>query len=1314
MRKIILFLLTCCFVPTIFGQSLNFNGNSNYVNFSNDGSLNLTTFTIEAWIKPEGAGVAITTSSDGVTAVPIIAKGRGEANSSTYYRMNYFLGINKDKKLTADFETITGVNYSVISTVAIKDSVWTHVAVSYEPTAAVYKLYINGVLNVTKDLGSNITPANTGIQSGTIASTVNTSSVAAGYFKGKVDEVRIWKSVRSDADILSNYKKELNTGTGLVARFGLNQGSGAIAINSVTTISNGTLINAPLWSNGFDQIYALNFNGNSNYITFGVANGSAGTQNLNLTSFTLEAWIKPGGTGLTTNSGSGGITAVPIISKGRGESDAPANLNVNYLFGIDKNKKLVADFEESNGANHPVTSTAVINDNVWTHVAVSYEPVSAKWKLYINGALNVTKDIGSNIKPVSTSIQHAAIGSAINSKGVAEGYFNGLIDEVRIWKVARTDADILNNYKKELASGTGLIARWSITEVYGTSIPNAIAGGTKGTFKGSGPVWTKGFLSPADISNNPPPVSGFSTVSLSSGWDQAVGLTFNKTGEKMFVWERGGKVWVVESGQKKLFIDISPEVGGYRDLGLLGFALHPQFETNGYFYLYYTVDRHHLLYYGTSQYSVTANEFNNATIGRLTRYTAQTTPGGYTVDTLTRNILIGATASTGIPELYEFHHVGGLVFGADGTLLLSAGDGASAASAPDTGSAPGTYYVQALKDGIITPEENIGAFRSQLLESYGGKILRIDPETGNGIQSNPFYDAAQPGSIRSKVWALGLRNPFRISIKPGTGSHDPADADPGILYLGDVGWQTFEEINVIDKPGMNFGWPIYEGLVAQAGYENKMVYNYYAPNPSYGVNGCDQPYFYFKDLIKQATASGTANFSNPCNTSLMIPSSVKTFIHSRPIIDWQRGATGPSRTGIFNGEDATVINIGAAGSPVSGAQFAGSCAIGGVFYPHNDFPAPYKNNYFFGDYASRWIRGISMDENEKPVAVNNPIEEGSIVVAMATHPTEYGLFYINFGSEIRKVSYNTTNHPPVAIAVADKNYGQSPVNVIFKGNTSYDPDGQPLTYLWNFGDGGTSTQVNPTHSFTAPSSAPAKYTVTLTVKDNQGSTNSNSLVIFVNNTPPVVTITSPKEGTLYPMTGETTYDLIATVTDKEHNSSQLSYQWQTILHHDKHEHPEPYDNSPQTTTVIAPLGCGDETYYYQITLTVTDAEGLSTFKEVNIYPDCSASVYRIKKKEEKSLPILKDEKNLMKNDRDDISVSYFPNPFKSEFLLTIQSKNENKVPVRVFDLQGRMLFQTEVQSGQKTFLGKQLAAGEYILEVGKGNMARHYTLLKLH
>ncbi|MDQ3289939.1 MAG: PKD domain-containing protein, partial [Bacteroidota bacterium] len=434
--------------------------------------------------------------------------------------------------------------------------------------------------------------------------------------------------------------------------------------------------------------------------------------------------------------------------------------------------------------------------------------------------------------------------------------------------------------------------------------------------------------------------------------------------------------------------------------------------------------------------------------------------------------------------------------------------------------------------------------------------------------------------------------------------------NPGVLYLGDVGYTTYEELNVVTRPGMNFGWPIFEGLTANSGYTNKKVYNYYAPNPQYGINGCTQQYFYFQDLIKQETSTGTASFSNPCNTSQGIPNSVTTFVHSRPVIDWQHGTVGPSRTGTFNGQTASVINIGASGSPVSGPQFGGNAAIAGVFYTHSDFPSQYRNTCFFGDYAGNWIRSIAMDGSNKPVAVNNFASGGSVVVSMAIHPTQTGIYYINYPSEIKKISYNSTNSPPTAVASADKTFGSSPLTVQFTGNKSTDPEGQALAYAWDFGDGSTSNEANPSHTFT--SSTSAKFTVTLTVTDNKGATDKTTLVISLgNNTPPSVTITSPAANTLYPLTKETVYNLRATVTDQNHSNSQLTYKWQTILHHQDHEHAEPFDNSPETTTTISPVGCDGETYYYRIVLIVTDPEGLSGQDEVRIYPDCNSTTQRV-------------------------------------------------------------------------------------------------------
>jgi glucose/arabinose dehydrogenase len=620
----------------------------------------------------------------------------------------------------------------------------------------------------------------------------------------------------------------------------------------------------------------------------------------------------------------------------------------------------------------------------------------------------------------------------------------------------------------------------------------------------------------------------------------------------------------------------------------------------------YLVDRHHLLKYGTSAYNEASDEYYNATIGRLTRYTASRTTNGYSIINGSRKVFIGETKSTGIPVLSVTHGVGTLLFGTDGTLLVSCGEGASPGEDAG-GNVTNSYAQQGLADGIISTQEDVGAFRSQLLEALSGKILRLDPETGDGIPSNPFFDGSKPRSARSRTYALGLRNPFRMTLKPSTGSTDKADGNPGTLYVGDVGSGSWEELNVVSKPGMNFGWPFYEGLEngASSFYDNANVVHPYAPNPLYGSNGCTQPNFYFRDLFKQATASGNVTFTNPCNTAQLIPSTIKTFMHSRPILDWYHWSAN-ARTGIFNGETAAVANIGAGGSPVSGTQFKGSASVGGVFYTGNDFPAEYKGTYFHGDYGAGWIKNISVDANNKPVAVKNFIDAGAVVVAMATHPLTGGLYYIHYGSEVRKINYGA-NRPPVAVATADKMFGPSPLPVQFTGGNSTDPEGLALSYEWNFGDGSAvSTEANPLHTFKAASGQTTTYyTVVLKVKDNTGLVSTASLSISVNNTPPTVAITSPVDNGMYSVANQTVINLKATVSDKEHSADELSYQWQTILHHNDHTHPGPIDTKTETSTTLTPQGCDGETYFYRIVLIVTDAAGLATTKEVNLYPDCS-------------------------------------------------------------------------------------------------------------
>lgn len=697
--------------------------------------------------------------------------------------------------------------------------------------------------------------------------------------------------------------------------------------------------------------------------------------------------------------------------------------------------------------------------------------------------------------------------------------------------------------------------------------------------------------------------TGFNDAVVVSGFTAPVGFTFDAN-DRMYVWEKQGRVWIVENGVRlpQPLVDISAEVGNWRDHGCLGFALDPDFNTNGHIYLLYAVDRHHLMHHGTPTYSAGASEYYSATIMRVTRYTA-TAPNFNSVDPASRHILIGETRRTGIPLLHESHSTGSLVFGSDGTLMITAGDAASYMSV-DVGNDPQTYFSQALIDSVITPEENVGSMRSQLVNSMNGKMLRIDPATGDGVPSNPYYMASQPRSPASRVWALGLRNPYRFTKRPATGSTDPAAGDPGVFIVGDVGWDRFEEMNVCYTGGMNFGWPLFEGMDESDAYVNARTQNLTAPNPLYGQSACSKRYFDFQDLLVQETLSHPVGLPNPCDPAVMIPPNVPTFTHDRPVIDWRHGFQ--SRCSAFNGNLAVSYDLDDPSSPVTGPRFGGNAAVGGTFIAGVGWPAGYQGSYFQADYAGAWIRRVVMNAQHRPVQVHNFGTNMGAIVFVKEGP-DGALWYVRYeNGQIRKVSpLGITNLPPVALAEQDLLHGPSPLTVQFTGSNSTDPENGPLTYFWDFGDGVTSTAADPSHTFTVPGGAPAVFTVTLTVRDDQNQPHAATIQVNVNNTPPAVAITSFPDGQPYPVGVDTTFALVAAVSDAEHDLSELTFAWQTVLHHNNHIHSEPMDHAMSSFTVISGVGCYGEEFHYVVHLTVTDPGGLSTTVEHQLVPDCA-------------------------------------------------------------------------------------------------------------
>jgi len=557
------------------GTALEFDGNGDYVTMGAAPALGATAFTLEGWFKRTGTGATGSSGSGGVVGIPLICKGRGEADGNNR-DCNYFFCIRgTDNVLAADFEdTASGGNHPVAGSTIIQLGVWYHAAATYDGTT--WRLYLNGQLE--RELAANATPRSDSIQHFSLATALTSTGVAEGYLAGILDEVRVWNYARTQQQIQDGLYLEIPSETGLLGRWGLNEGTGTVAGDSANA-NPGTIQNA-LWVPGvafpaalmvrtleatevtsgsatlhgelvnlggnsqadvlfrwgtdggnLDQATApqtllatgafsdavsgltegqtyyfqaeattggntaqgammsflavdnagLDFDGSSHYVTMGPAPA------LGASAFTLETWFKRSGTGIAASSGSGGVSGVPLICKGRGEADGD-NRDCNYFFAIrDTDGVLVADFEDTaSGLNHPVVGTRPVQTDAWYHAAATYD--GATWRLYLNGSLEA--ELAVNATPRFDSIQHFSLGSALTSTGVAEGYFAGVLDEVRVWNYARTQQEISDNINAEIASAPGLLGRWGLDEAMGTTAGDSSGNGNDGTILGA--IWVAG------------------------------------------------------------------------------------------------------------------------------------------------------------------------------------------------------------------------------------------------------------------------------------------------------------------------------------------------------------------------------------------------------------------------------------------------------------------------------------------------------------------------------------------------------------------------------------------------------------------------------------------------------------------------------------------------------------------------------------------------------------------------------------------------------------------------------------------------------
>ncbi len=292
--------------------------------------------------------------------------------------------------------------------------------------------------------------------------------------------------------------------------------------------------------------------------------------------------------------------------------------------------------------------------------------------------------------------------------------------------------------------------------------------------------------------------------------------------------------------------------------------------------------------------------------------------------------------------------------------------------------------------------------------------------------------------------------------------------------------------------------------------------------------------------------------------------------------------------------------------PIFSVQHTDSRAIvGGGIYRGNLFPKAYQGAFFFTDYAKGWLRYLTFDAAGK---LSKDVPEGGFKFAddrdlgspVALEVGADGaMYYVDIvEGELRRITYNSGNLPPkITVAKTNLTSGKSPLTVKFDVSAT-DPENDRLTYLWDFGDGTSSTLEDPTHTYTTS----GRYVPTVKVSDSKHSINSFLNPISVG-APPTATIDLPQSGRLF-RAGERIV-IKGMATDPDETLTGKNFDWNVRFIHDDHKHPVLSDVSGTQISFDIPVSGHDfsDSTGFEITLKVTDSDGLSNTVVRSIFPD---------------------------------------------------------------------------------------------------------------
>ncbi|WP_411112334.1 ThuA domain-containing protein [Streptomyces sp. 029-5] len=622
---------------------------------------------------------------------------------------------------------------------------------------------------------------------------------------------------------------------------------------------------------------------------------------------------------------------------------------------------------------------------------------------------------------------------------------------------------------------------------------------------------------------------------------------------RVFFIQRTGKLKVIDQTTLKVSTAMdfayTPEMTSQSD-GLLGLALDPDFAANNWLYLLHSDKVEKRL--NLSRFTVTGNTVDPASEKRL-----------LTVPTLRGE---GRANS---------HMAGSIAFDKNGDLYVATGDNT------DPFASDGFSPIDE-RDGRRAWDAQTTAGNTNDLR---GKVLRITPED-DGTYSIPDGNLFAPGTekTRPEVYAMGMRNPFRITTDPLSGALLVGDYGPDAREpVADRGPEGTVEYNRITEAG-NYGWPYCTG--------DNTPFNDY--DFTTGTSGAK---FDCAELVNDS----------PNNTGL------RELPAAKPATVWYAYSASP---------DFPELGAGG-GGPMSGPVYD--------YDPANTYPSKFPE-YFEGKWLNyeltrTWFKAFSFQREDQTftdprfapakagdlhsingvfgdLKWNQPFDadfgpDGALYVIDFGLGSGTGRGGSNEGSGIYRIDYVADGRLPDAKATTTPDSGPAPLKVKFSSEGSGLPGGKPVTYAWDFdGDGTTdSTEPNPSHVYRDK----GRFTARLTVTGPDGLTALSVQEITVGNTRPVVTLQQSPNGGMFSF-GDT-IPFTVKVTDREDGKtgpdgridcSRVVVQSQ--LGHDSHLHP--LDNYTGCTGEIV-TDAGDshgpgQNLYYGITAQYEDkgAEGV--------------------------------------------------------------------------------------------------------------------------